>query len=142
MKAIIPSGLASLLRLFLPEDARLSADQSVSEPPTRAQRLASVGKTTIGIVLVVLFLAIIAAEILACGAGAYYVVTEILTVSSRPAQVALSLIISTPFTLLAIGMNWAVLNRCVDKPSIIPGVLCALGFAGYGLDYLIVSLLN
>lgn len=136
MKAIIPSGLAALLRLFLP------ADQSASDPPTRTQRLVTASKIAIGVILAVLFFAVVAAEILACGAGAYYVVTEILAIPSRPAQVALSLIISTPFTLLAIGMNWAVLNRCVDKPSIIPGVLCALGFASYGLDYLIVSLLN
>lgn len=136
MKTIIPSGLAALLRLFLP------AGQSASDPSTRAQRLVTASKIAIGVILAMLFFAVVVAEILACGAGAYYVVTEVLTISSRPAQVALSLIMSTPFTLLAIGMNWAVLNRCEDKPWTIPGVLCGIGFAGYVLDCLVVMLLS
>lgn len=141
MKTIIPSDLAALLHPFLPQDAYLSADQPASDSPTRTQRLASVGKIAIGVILAMLFFAVVVAEILACGAGVYCAVTERLTIFPYPTQIALSLIASIPVTLFFIGLNWAVLIGGGSDRSILPNFLCGFGLAGIVLDGLIFTLL-
>lgn len=141
MKTIIPSSLAALLHPFLPKDAYLSADQPTSDSPAHIQRLASVSEFATGIAIAVILTMSIAAEVLFCGAGVYYVVTEILTIPSRPAQIVLSLIAGAPLALLIIGLNWGMLIRHEDNRSTIPDILCGFGLAGFVLDGLIFTLL-
>lgn len=142
MKTIIPSSLAALLRPFPKKNAHLSTDQPTSDPPTRIQRLVSASEFAAGIAIATVIILGVATEAFFCGAGVYYVVTEVLTIPSRPAQIVLSLIAGAPLMLLVIGLNWGMLIRHEDNRSTIPDVLCGFGLAGFVLDWLAYLLIS